>query len=644
MYISKTRFINWTRCPMYFAMYLKHNPLKKTDIDAERERREEMLAELMSGTGSSEGAEDEEEFDAKPSEELEALLPYYNQVEDEALKVAKRYFKGTFVADSKDVHKQKLFEYVQHGHTYRCYVDIFNENDDEINIIEVKATTNSKYLLKMNKDGKLDGYCFSEKRGAEKHPMFVREGNIWTLNHAGCKANADLEKNFEQKRRALLDRYSDLGKYPYDLAFQKYVIEHSLRKAGDNRKVNYYLAVLNSEYVYDGAKDADGKRIYNNIGGQELIVFLDMNETVEDYQPIIVKEIATLESYIATPHDVNAKTPVGPWCAWGKNTECVFCSHCFKKLRDVPDANRSNNYMNFRGFKAGAVSDKFQLINKGYYKFDDVPVEWLEKENHKIQRECYDNGIEHIDKEKMTAWFRYLGKGPIYHFDFESFPCPLPRFKGESPYQQSVFEFSLHIERAPGVCDKNSDNIIFLNEECDTDEREALVKAIVDNFEFNEDGSLHGIMLAQNTSFEIGRLNELAAIFPKYSKYLLAIADKTADLIHLLRTNQELYEAEFGKESAETINYYHPDLSGSYSIKRTLPVLVPSLSYDEMKKHEVGNGVQAYITYLNYNEGPGKTRDMNTKKERREALCRYCQQDTWAMVEILRAVRKKIGL
>ena len=56
---------------MYFAMDLKHNPLKKTDIDAERERREEMLAELMSGTGSSEGAEDEEEFDAKPSEEAD---------------------------------------------------------------------------------------------------------------------------------------------------------------------------------------------------------------------------------------------------------------------------------------------------------------------------------------------------------------------------------------------------------------------------------------------------------------------------------------------------------------------------------------------------------------------------------------------
>ena len=89
-------------------------------------------------------------------------------------------------------------------------------------------------------------------------------------------------------------------------------------------------------------------------------------------------------------------------------------------------------------------------------------------------------------------------------------------------------------------------------------------------------------------------------------------------------------------------HYYHKDLSGSYSIKKTLPVLVPTLSYDDMKKHAVGNGVQAYVTYLNYDAAPGTTRDMNTKAERREALRLYCQQDTWAMVEILRAVREKI--
>ena len=147
MYISKSRFINWTRCPMYFAMELKHNPTAKDDIEVERERREEILGELaesvkesnMGDAGFSD--EEDEQFDNAPSPELEALLPYYSQVEDEALKVAKKYFNGTF-------QSQKLFEYKHNGNTYRCYVDIYNENDQEINIIEVKATTNSKYIYK----------------------------------------------------------------------------------------------------------------------------------------------------------------------------------------------------------------------------------------------------------------------------------------------------------------------------------------------------------------------------------------------------------------------------------------------------------------------------------------------------------------
>jgi hypothetical protein len=237
----------------------------------------------------------------------------------------------------------------------------------------------------------------------------------------------------------------------------------------------------------------------------------------------------------------------------------------------------------------------------------------------------------------MKYWFDQL-EYPIYHFDFEGFPCPLPRFKGEKPYTQSVFEFSLHIERKEGVCDKETDNFIFLNKEFHTDERKELAKAIVDHFEYNEDGSLKGTMLAQFTAYEKGCLEELAALYPEYSAKLLAIRDKTADLLDLLRTNKELYRSEF-PEGAEVINYYHKDLSGSYSIKKTLPVLVPSLTYKGM---DVGNGVQAYIAYINYDSDQPTFNTLKTKTERREALKRYCQQDTWAMVEILRAVREKI--
>ena len=198
---------------MYFPMDLKFNPTGKADIDDERERREERLAELREGVKSSDGFDaEDEEFDAQPGPELEALLPYYNKVEEEALKVAKKYFRGTFIANSKDVHGQKLFEYELQGHTYRCYVDIYNENEEEINIIEVKATTNRKYL--------------------------------------------------DAKEKALLDRFSDVGKYTHDLAFQRFVIEQALRLAGETRPVNYYLAVLNCQYEYDGVRDAMGECVY----------------------------------------------------------------------------------------------------------------------------------------------------------------------------------------------------------------------------------------------------------------------------------------------------------------------------------------------------------------------------------------------
>lgn len=639
---------------MYFPMDLKHNPTGKVDIDEERERREEILGELLdsmkdSTMGDAEFSEEDEKFDCTPSPELEALLPYYNQVEVEALKVAKKYFNGKFIS-------QKLFEYPLHGHTYRCYVDIYNESENEINIIEVKATTNRKYIVKPNKDGKLDGLMFSDvpprKKDGNKYPLFVKEGNIWRLNFARSTVTEDASKNFDKKKESLLDRYHKVGKYPHDLAFQRFVIEHALRQSNDHRRVNYYLAVLNSDYVYNGAIDENGKCVYDTIDGQEIVTFFNLNEITEEYQAKILKEIAYIESYISTPHDVDNKVDVGKHCAWGENTECFFWKHCFQKLRDVPETNSANKYLNSdQSFTDWGIKGKYELINDGKYKLSDVPLEWLKNKKHLIQRECYDNSTEYVDKEKMQYWFDQL-EYPIYHFDFEGFPCPLPRFKGERPYTQSVFEFSLHIERKEGICDKEKDNFIFLNEEYYNDERKELAKAIIDHFEYNEDGSLKGTMLAQFTAYEKGRLEELATLYPEYSDKLLAIRDKSADLLHLLRNN-EMYKRMYGEEeykrmkkgkctkidNVDVFNYYHKDLSGSYSIKKTLPVLVPTLTYKGM---DVGNGVQAYIAYINYDSDQPTFGTLKTKTERREALKRYCQQDTWAMVEILRAVREKI--
>lgn len=89
----------------------------------------------------------------------------------------------------------------------------------------------------------------------------------------------------------------------------------------------------------------------------------------------------------------------------------------------------------------------------------------------------------------------------------------------------------------------------------------------------------------------------------------------------------------FAGKDLETFNFYDERLSGSFSIKKTLPVF-SSLSYDNLDVH---NGTEAIVVYANY--------DNYSKEElekQQEALKIYCRQDTWAMVEILNALRKLV--
>ena len=208
-------------------------------------------------------------------------------------------------------------------------------------------------------------------------------------------------------------------------------------------------------------------------------------------------------------------------------------------------------------------------------------------------------------------------------------PCPVPRFKGEWPYIQSPFEFSLHIESAPGVCDKQKDNVIFLAETTG-DEREEMIQLMLKYMDPDK-----GTLFAQNVGFEKGRIKELAHMFPEYREPLLKLRERGYDLLWLVNNNKELYKSlGFEGEDVETMNYYNEKLGGSFSIKKTLPVF-SDLSY---KNLVVKNGTEAIVEYANY--------DKMSKEElalKKEALRIYCQQDTWAMVEILQALRELVA-
>ena len=211
--------------------------------------------------------------------------------------------------------------------------------------------------------------------------------------------------------------------------------------------------------------------------------------------------------------------------------------------------------------------------------------------------------------------------------DFETFPCPLPRYRGEKCYTQSVFQFSLHIEKEEGVCDKYKDHLEYLAKD-HKDHREEIVKKLCQWI-----GDT-GTVLVYNDSFEKTRLKELAEIFPEYSKKLLHIRDMIFDLMNIVKTKTSLYtELGYEKERASMFNYYHSDMTGSFSIKKVLP-LFSDLTYKGM---EIGNGVEALVTYARFPKLDKLDYEYKYKK-----LVEYCQQDTWAMYCVLKGLRDSV--
>ena len=622
MTISKTTFINYTRCPRYCSL----DNIKKERLNADitykeyqDEEKFDKLLELISGMYDEDEEGNDIDLIDKIDPQLEAMLDYYKQVEIETAKIVKKTFKGNsiFAIDTKD---QKCFTFTKNGLKYLCYLDIYNENDTDINIIEVKATTSNKYM-------KLS----SSHPNQPRYSIWTRINNINYLKDE--LENCNIEdymplKKYQDQRSKLLNRYK-LGKYIYDIAVQRYFIENAIaqnKELTTNKKINYYLAVLNHEYIFDGTYE-NNKPIYNtDDNGNELITFFNVTKLVEELHNVVATDDKLLEEHLTNLDASPCK--LGPYCEYKTKNQCKFFNTICGSM--IPKKNSSLNYIkNGQGFvkEDGTRIKGLELINEGYINMLDIPENWITRKTHHLQRDALIKETPYINKEKLKLGLEQL-EYPIYHLDFETFPCPVPRFKGEWPYIQSPFEFSLHIENAPGICDNDKDNFVFLAKSHE-DEREELIKAMLKYMDPNK-----GTLFAQNVAFEKGRIKELASIFPKYKEDLLKLYERGFDLLWLVDTNSKMYE-ELGyeEEDAKVFNFYDKRLSGSFSIKKTLPVF-SDLSYANL---DVKNGTEAIVEYANY---PKMSKEEFNFKY--QALITYCKQDTWAMVVILEALRKLI--
>jgi hypothetical protein len=80
--------------------------------------------------------------------------------------------------------------------------------------------------------------------------------------------------------------------------------------------------------------------------------------------------------------------------------------------------------------------------------------------------------------------------------------------------------------------------------------------------------------------------------------------------------------------------YYHPGFNGSFSIKQTLPALVPGLDYADLAISDGADASAAYREMI----APGTSPDR--RREIARDLKAYCARDSLALVRLYEALRR----
>jgi len=205
--------------------------------------------------------------------------------------------------------------------------------------------------------------------------------------------------------------------------------------------------------------------------------------------------------------------------------------------------------------------------------------------------------------KKMLSELRY----PLYFLDFESVATAVPLFDDSSPWQKYAFQYSLHVQTADGEIN----HIEFLHGQR-SDPGEAITHSLLANM------GTSGSVIVYNKTMERGVLNALARQFPPMGDDLRKISSRIWDL-----------EQVFKK------HYRHWQWGTKSSIKNVLPTLVPELSYKDLEVQEGGAASLQWLRMIDAN-------DADEIAAKANALKRYCELDTLAMVRLLEVIRREL--
>lgn len=572
MRINKTIFKEITRCKTYYGLQEIYRKKKRALLNNINEEKRQELLNLMF---------DSKTYEDKIDKETDLYMKeYYDSVEKEGIKVLNSLLNINM--QYREVGKQKRLGFKDSlENIFETYADGYFENDKNIFLLEVKSCSSKTIVGKQSRFINVDGIFQLSKEKDEK-----------TQN--------DIAK--------LYDKFNDAGKYIYDATFTYYLSTKNNPKSKDTKM---YLAVLNDEYKLDIKKvtriDSYPKDDYGNF----VINVFDISKVVQENLRTLIAEIEDLTNLIT--NNEYDEPVLGKYCSYGKQDGCMFIPVCYKRFEV------KGSILEYYRHK------RYEDMNKGKILLSDISENDLKSEKNKIQRSCFINNERYINKEKIKAGLDLI-KYPIYYLDFETFQSPLPRFDGEWPNSQSLFQFSLHIEKEEGKCDIDKDHYSFLANDY-KDYRKDLCEELTKLIDLSNGGTV----LVYNQTFEKSRIKELQEFFPKFNQELKTIDEHIFDLMDLLVGNKKLF-SDLGYED-DMFNFYDNALKGSFSIKKVLPMF-SNLSYQGL---DVKNGLEAQEAYSKF-----RYMEQEDIEEERNKLIEYCKLDTWSMVVILEGLKELI--
>ena len=428
----------------------------------------------------------------------------------------------------------------------------------------------------------------------------------------------DYDAMFEKTQKLMVDGIKNIyeASFSYDGIFAAIDILHinddgSVEiyevKSSTNVKDVYLDDVSIQYYILQGlgynVKSANVVHINNSyVRGDELEIeklfcIVDVTDKVIELQYNIKEHLKNFDTFLQDKEN-EPKIDIGTHCL--KPYECDALAYCWGHIPEysIFDISRLRS------------DKKFEMYYKNIINFEDIDDISLFSESQQVQIHSELTQKSIINKEAIKEFIDTLSY-PLYHLDFETFQQAIPEWRGISPFMQIPFQYSLHVEQEDGSLIHKE----FLAKE-GIDPRYELAKRLV------EDIPTDVTVLAYNMGFEKGVIRKLAAMFDEFATQLLAIHDNIKDLM-----------TPFQKK-----DYYEPAMRGSYSIKYVLPALVPEMAQAYKELNGVQNGGDAMQTYAKL----AKMEDKEEVTRLREALLRYCELDTLAMVEVLEKLKESV--